>query len=81
MLNFDRPEFQQRGLRQALYYAINRPEIVEKATRNSTVAGNPGHIHPDSEWYYNDVKQYDFDPLDTGLWPVFFRFRSMHFYR
>lgn len=61
-LNFDRPEFQQQGFRQALYYAINRPEIVEKATRNSTVAGNPGHIHPDSEWFCGDVKQYGFDP-------------------
>lgn len=55
--NFDLPEFQQRGFRQALYYATNRPEIVEKATRNSTVVGNPGHIHPDSEWFNSDVRQ------------------------
>lgn len=66
-LNFDRPEFQQRDFRQALYYAINRPEIVEKATRNSTAAGNPGHIHPDSEWFYNDVQQYNYDPEQANL--------------
>lgn len=60
--NFDKPIFNNKDFRQALYYAINRPEIVEKATRNSTLAGNPGHIHPDSEWYYSGVKQYEFNP-------------------
>ncbi|WP_291300043.1 ABC transporter substrate-binding protein [Desulfosporosinus sp. BICA1-9] len=60
--NFGVPEFNQRELRQALYYAINRQELVEKATKNSAVAGNPGHIHPDSEWYSKDVKQYEFSP-------------------
>jgi peptide/nickel transport system substrate-binding protein len=60
--NFDIPEFNLREFRQALYYALNRQEIVDKATRNSTLIGNPGHIHPDSEWYFKDVKQYEFDP-------------------
>ena len=60
--NFGLPEFNQRGLRQALYYAINRQEMVEKASKNSTIAGNPGHIYPDSEWYSKDVKQYEFSP-------------------
>lgn len=60
--NFDIPEFNITEFRQALYYALNRQEIVEKATRNSALAGNPGHIHPDSEWYYKDVKQYEFAP-------------------
>lgn len=62
-LNFDIPEFNKKEVRQALYYAINRPELVEKATKKSTVAGNPGHIHPDSEWYFKDVKQYEFAPV------------------
>lgn len=60
--NFNIPEFNKKEFRQALYYAINRPELVEKATKKSTVAGNPGHIHPDSEWYSKDVKQYEFNP-------------------
>lgn len=60
--NFKEPAFNVREFRQALYYSINRQEIVEKATRNSTSVGNPGHIHPDSEWYYPEIKEYDFSP-------------------
>ena len=58
--NFNVPEFNIKEFRQALYYGINRNEIVEKALKNGGVAGNPGHIHPDSEWYSKDVKQYEF---------------------
>lgn len=64
--NLDIPEFNKKEFRQALYYAINRPELVEKATKKSTVAGNPGHIHPDSEWYFKDVKQYEFAPAKAN---------------
>lgn len=59
--NFDVPEFNNKEFRQALYYSINRNELVEKALKNGAVPGNPGHIHPDSEWYFKDVKQYDFN--------------------
>lgn len=59
--NFDIPALNQKDFRQALYYAINRNEICEKATRNGTTPGNPGHIHPDSEWYSKDIKEYDFN--------------------
>ncbi|SDL01419.1 ABC transporter substrate-binding protein [Natronincola ferrireducens] len=59
--NFDIPEFNDSQVRQAIYYAINRRELVEKATRNSGIVGNPGHIHPDSEWYYDEVKNYNYD--------------------
>lgn len=58
--NFDTPEFNTKEFRQALYFGINRDEIVQKALKNGAVAGNPGHIHPDSEWYSKDVKQYEF---------------------
>lgn len=58
--NFNVPEFNVKEFRQALYYGINRNEIVEKALKNGAVAGNSGHIHPDSEWYSKDVKQYEF---------------------
>lgn len=61
-LNYDEPVFNVKEFRQAMYYAINREELVEKATKNSGVPGNSGHIHPDSEWYYEGVKEYDYDP-------------------
>ncbi len=60
--NYDRPELNQTALRQAMFYAINRPEMVAKAAGGQGVTGNPGHIHPDSEWYSKDVKQYDYNP-------------------
>ncbi|SCY88954.1 ABC transporter substrate-binding protein [Alkaliphilus peptidifermentans] len=60
--NFDIPEFNQKELRQAIYYGINRNEIVEKALKKAGIPGNPGHIHPDSDWYSDVVKEYTYDP-------------------
>ncbi len=34
-LNYDEPVFNVKEFRQAMYYAINREELVEKATKNS----------------------------------------------
>lgn len=59
--NYQIPEFNQKELRQAIYYGINREEIVKKAIKNAGTSGNPGHIHPDSEWYSSKVKEYTFD--------------------
>lgn len=59
--NFDIPELNSTELRQAMYTAINRNEIVEKVLKNGGTVGNPGHIHPDSEWYSKDVTQYEFN--------------------
>jgi len=64
--NFDLPEFKEESVRKAFYYAINRDEIVEKAVGSGADPGNAGHIHPDSEWYYPQVKEYDFDPDLAG---------------
>lgn len=59
--NFGVDELNIKEVRQAMYYAINRDEIVEKGRNNSADIGNPGHIHPTSEWYFQDVKQYNYD--------------------
>lgn len=58
--NFDIDEFNSKEIRQAMYYAINRDEIVKKALKNAAETGNPGHIHPGSQWYNLDIKQYEF---------------------
>lgn len=65
-LNYNEPVFGVKEFRQAMYYAINREELVEKATKNSGVPGNPGHIHPDSEWYYGGIKEYEYDPTKAN---------------
>lgn len=59
--NFGVEELNIKEVRQAMYYAINRNELVEKARKGSADPGNPGHIHPTSEWYSQDVKSYDYD--------------------
>ena len=58
--NFDIPEFNDVNLRKAFAYGINRDEIVEKALKNGAIAGNPGYLHPSSEWYSSDITNYDF---------------------
>ena len=59
--NFDIPELNSKELRQAIYTAINREDIVKKVLKDGGIAGNPGHIHPDSEWYNKNIKEYGFD--------------------
>ncbi|MBU3145777.1 ABC transporter substrate-binding protein [Clostridium sp. CF012] len=63
--NFEVKEFNIKEFRQALYYGINREEYVAKAFKGGANPGNPGHIHPDSEWYSKDVLNYDFNPTKS----------------
>ncbi|MBP1926263.1 peptide/nickel transport system substrate-binding protein [Sedimentibacter acidaminivorans] len=59
--NFGIEELNIKEVRQAMYYAINRDELVQKALKGAAEVGNPGHIHPTSEWYSSDIKNYDYD--------------------
>jgi len=59
--NFDIPELNDVNLRQAMYSAINRTDIIQKALSNGGVPGNPGYVAPDSMWYNPDVAQYSYD--------------------
>ncbi len=58
--NFGVEELNIKEVRQAMYTAINRDELVKKALKSAAEPGNPGHIHPTSEWY-SPVKEYTFD--------------------
>lgn len=58
--NFGVEELNIKEVRQAMYTAINRDELVKKALKNAAEPGNPGHIHPTSEWY-SPAKEYTFD--------------------
>lgn len=59
-MNFGIEALNVKELRQAMYYAINRDELVSKVLKGAAEPGNPGHIHPLSQWYYDGVKQYDY---------------------
>jgi len=53
-----RPDLADKTFRQALAYAINRQELVEKVERGAAVPGNPGVLHPNNKLYNSKVPQY-----------------------
>lgn len=56
-----RPELADKAFRQALAYAINRQELVEKIARGAAVPGNPGVLHPNNKLYNPQVPQYPYN--------------------
>ncbi len=62
LLNMEkRPELLEKDLRQAMYYGLNREEMVEKVNRGSGIVANPAFLSPDNKFYNDKVKKYDFD--------------------
>ena len=62
VFNMENEQLSDKKLRQAIAYALNRGEIAEKVLGNSeTIIGSGGVIPPDSDWFNEDVKQYDYD--------------------
>jgi len=57
--NFDKiAAFQDKRVRQAIAYAIDRKELVEKLERGAGLEGNQGYLPPTHEMYYDDVEKY-----------------------
>ena len=59
--NFDNAALATEEVRQAISYAIDRQEIVDKAYEGAGMAGTAGFVHPESPWYNSDVPVYDKD--------------------
>lgn len=59
--SFDHPALAQKEIRQAISFAIDREAIVEKAMLGGAIPGTAGFVHPDSEWYNDQVKTYPYD--------------------
>ena len=68
------PELSDKKIRQALAYAIDREELVEKIGRGTGKAGKMGMLSEDHVWYNPDQPAYEYDPqkagelLDEGGW-------------
>ena len=62
MMNHTTEPLSSRQFRQALAYAIDREELVQITQRGHALAGSPGIMPPDSEWYNPDIVKYDHDP-------------------
>jgi ABC-type transport system substrate-binding protein len=59
--NLNRPELQNKSLRQAMNYAINKQELADKLYSGAGVAEQG--VLPPTSWAYNaDIKGYPFDP-------------------
>lgn len=55
------PLLRSKEARQALAYAIDRQELVQKHARGAGVPGSPGIIPPDHVWYDPSVPRYEPD--------------------
>ena len=53
-----RPELAEKSFRQAIAYAIDRQELVDKIERGAAVPGSPGVLHPNNEFYNSKASQY-----------------------
>lgn len=75
LLDDSKGPFQERAVRQALMYGLDRPGLIASVVNGQgTVAHSP--VFPGSWAYYGDVKQYDYSPkvaaelLDSAGWLV-----------
>ncbi|MGB3856383.1 MAG: ABC transporter substrate-binding protein [Methanosarcina flavescens] len=56
------PELNDRRIRQAFAYAIDRDELVEKIARGAGKAGKMGILPEDHIWYNPDQPEYGYNP-------------------
>ena len=66
MVNHMKAPFSDAKFRQALYYAINRQDLVKTGLRGYGLDGSPGLYASDNEWYNPDQEQYTYDPAKAG---------------
>jgi len=66
MVNHRKAPFSDAKFRQALYYAIDRQDLVDTGLRGYGLAGSPGLYAPDNQWYNANQGQYPFDPAKAG---------------
>ena len=62
LVNFEKcPEFLDKELRQAIYYALDRQSIVDKVFRGMGTVGSAGYVPKDTLFYNPEVTQYPYD--------------------
>ena len=55
MINHQKEPMSDKRFRQALAYAIDREKLVEIAARGYGLAGSPGFVPPDNDWYNSEM--------------------------
>jgi peptide/nickel transport system substrate-binding protein len=66
MVNHMKAPFSDPKFRQALYYAIDRQDLVDTGLRGFGLAGSPGLYASDNRWYNPGQEQYNYDPARAG---------------
>lgn len=66
MVNYRKAPFSDEKFRQALYYAIDRQEVVDTGLRGYGLAGSAGLYASDNSWYDPAQEQYAYDPAKAG---------------
>lgn len=64
MINHQKAPMSDKRFRQALAYSIDREKLVEIAGRGYGLAGSPGFVPPDNDWYNPEIDGYY--PHDTA---------------
>ena len=65
MISFNMNEndlFQDKEFRQAVAYAIDKEDIIEKVIRGAGKPGSPGILPVDHQYYNPDVSKYNYNP-------------------
>ncbi|AKB20116.1 MULTISPECIES: ABC transporter substrate-binding protein [unclassified Methanosarcina] len=62
LINHEIEPFSSKKFRQALAYAIDRQEVLDKAARGYGTPGNLGLLSSSNEWYSLDQAAYEYSP-------------------
>lgn len=62
MINHKKDPLSIKEFRHALAFAIDREALVKNTKRGYALAGSPGLLSPDSQWYNQEVEKYSYDP-------------------
>ena len=62
VINYNEPLMTTLEFRQALAYAINRPEMVERVAHGGAVVGTYAYVSPASEYHNPNVVDYAYSP-------------------
>ena len=66
MVNHNKEPFSNVKFRQALYYAIDREDLVQTGLRGYGLRGCAGLYASDNKWYNPDQVQYSYQPATAG---------------
>jgi peptide/nickel transport system substrate-binding protein len=66
MVNIRKAPFSDPKFRQALYYAIDRQDLVDTGLRGFGLAGSASLYASDNQWYNPAQEQYPHDPAKAG---------------